>query len=135
MASLVAMILVAISCAASACTVKCDLHRLSPSCHEEAHDGQGHTMADMGATVSLPSAAQIAPPHAVTAPCGQHVCVERPAWITADSASAIQLNLLQQALAITLIEWPAVRSLPSRLSDPPPLRTSSLVSLHTVLRV
>ena len=109
---LVTMILIAVSCAASACSVRCDLHTASPSCHNAAH-GQDRMMAAMF------SGAHVAP-HAMTAPCEQHVCVERPALLRSDSAAATHLHFLQQAPIVTLIEWPAARSLPTRLSDPPP---------------
>ena len=111
------MILIAISCAGSACSVKCDLHSMSPPCHDVAHR-QGHTMAGMAPAVSLCSDARVALPHAMAAPCEQHLCVERPALVTSESATAVHLTYIQQALIVTLIEWPAARSQPKWLSAP-----------------
>lgn len=133
-ANLLATILMAVSCAASACSVKCDLHRVSPSCHAVAHR-QNHMMDSMGETLSASSGAHGAPTHAMTAPCEQHVCVERPALMTPASDTAVHLESIQQARIVALIDRPAANSSPDWPSDPPPLRKSTLVSLHIVLRV
>ncbi len=85
--------------------------------------------------MALSSRPQVALPQALSAPCEQHVCVEAPALVTSEAGAAVHLNLVQQALILALIDWPAPESLPNWLSDPPPFRNSSLVSLHTVLRV
>lgn len=134
MASLLVAILIAVSCAATACSIKCDLHSMLPACHDVGVRSN-HTMAGMEATMSLSSEAQAVLPLASAGHCEQHVCVERPAFVTSRSATADHLSLVQQALIITLIEWPDAKSLPNWLSDPPPLRHSTLVSLHTILRV
>ena len=134
MASLVAMILIAVSCAASACSVKCGLHNVMPSCHAGVHR-QGDTMPGMGAAVSLSTEAQVSLPHVMGVSCEKHVCLERDVLETSESATALHLSFIQQAIVVTLINWPAAKSLPKWLPDPPTFRENSLVSLHTVLRV
>ncbi len=134
LASLVAMILVAVSCAASACSVQCDLHGFPSSCHHAAQ-GASHKMAGMGATMSLSSGAQVDLSHAMTPCCEQCVCVQLPAQLKPEAASTLNLDFIQQASIVTWIDRPVAKSLPEWLSHRPPLRDRGLVSLHTILRV
>lgn len=92
-------------------------------------------MAGMGATAPLSSIAHVVAPQAMSGLCAQHLCVQRPMLSASDAATAVDWNPLQPAFLIAPVQWPAAESLPNWLSDPPPLRNSSLVSLHTVLRV
>ena len=97
-------------------------------------------MAGMGATAPLSSIAHVVAPQAMSGLCVQHLClqhpcVQRPMLSASDAATAVDWSPLQPAFLIAPVQWPAAESLPNWLSDPPPLRNSSLVSLHTVLRV
>ena len=135
LAIFMAMILVAVSCAGSACTLKCELRTSSPHCHRAA-DLQEHTMAGMGHQASPSSAPHLEFELGMGAPCKAHVCDER--FTSAASArmfSGTRPDFVQQLMVVNLLAWPTVKDLPNWLSDPPPLRESSLVSLHTVLRV
>ena len=146
MASLVAVILFAVSCAASACTVRCDLGRMSPSCHEriqnkqgiQAHErlqDHGHRMAGMRAAVSLPSGVRRALRSEIAAPCEQHVCADPSVPVASGLRTALHLDGVPQASVVHLLRWPAARSVPRWVFDPVPLRKRNHVSRHTVLRV
>lgn len=94
-----------------------------------------HMMSGMGHEVWSASIPVVAPRHEAVAPCERQVCVEPTALKVGEGPTADHLNLLQRAFVFTLVAWPVAERLPSWLSDPPPPRRNSLVSLHTVLRV
>jgi hypothetical protein len=67
----------------------------------------------------------------MTAICEQHVCIERPALMTAEATTAVQLNLIQQVLIVSLDGLPAAKTCPigcrkhwtaARTGEHPPVR-------------
>ena len=96
MAGMMAILLIAISCAAAACTARCGLPAMSPQCHRAMHS-QEHRMAAMEHRASLCSTSDAASPHGTNAPCHEHLCVERSTAAKAELPLAVDLNLMQQA--------------------------------------
>ena len=140
MASVVAVILFAVSCAASACTVRCDLGRVSPSCHERMQDHQrlqddGQRMSGMGAAVSLPIGVRLALRSDMAAPCEPHVCADLSVPVPSGLRTALHLDGVPQASVVLLLRWPAARGVSRWVFHPVPLRKCNLVSRGTVLRV
>lgn len=134
-ASLVMIILLVVSSAASACSIKCAVHRVTPACHTEAADemasmpGMHHEAVRIAADVEVASARE-------AGTCGRFLCVEQPALRTAETHPSIHMMAIKTALVVALIRWSQPKGLPtSDGSAVAPLRRSTPVSLYTLLRV
>ena len=128
-ASMAVVLCLLVSCLTFPCAVRCSM---AGRCHS-ASPMQMTAKADMGGVAIQPRPMLHQAPEA-TMPCEQQVCVETPAVNTDETHVAAQLSLLQQALVLTFIQWPASNSLPGWYRGSPIPRQTP-ISLHTVLRV
>lgn len=142
LASLMAVVLLSLSCAASACAVNCDAMGISHTC---SHTPRANAQADsshssMSGMQHCSMKMQRDSQETVhlklqTAACSHHVCAEQPVILTDETGAAahpIQLNQtatpLSSVITADLIET-------SRISETPPLRSPSLIALQSTLRI
>ena len=130
-----AVLLLSLSCAASACSVSCDLIGMSQThVSQTAHSmmaGMSHcSMAQHTAGLDKSGEATRASLNVVS--CTHHECGTQPIILNSKTDS---LTWLYDAATLTVIYMPADTGSQSRASETPPLRTSSLTSLQTILRV
>lgn len=131
-AGLMTVMLISVSCAATVCTLKCDLHQLPPGCHHGA-DGERRMMGGMGMEMKLCPMVHPAPPHELDGLCTRPGCVESPAQRPGEVDAGASWNSIEQA-RIPAAQPPPTGSLPDHSSDRP-LSRSDLASLQMILRV
>ena len=151
-AGLLAVLLLSLSPAASACEIQCDLAHGLPSCHGKAVAPQhqrSHTspaeMAGMtmAAVTREPTQHLGASEHDASfapAACQHRVCAEPAMLMKDEGAQSIQVTLNPQAIhLIATLLWSAATGTGVSARGAPTLSPSHLrstpVSLHTTLRV
>ena len=143
LASLLAVLLVSVSCVASACEVSCDLKTRVACCHSgsaaQTHSGRSDAqMATMKHCAMTASDRSTQPPNSATVEafqsCQHCVCSQQPALPNEVVAAAHPIVSQNAATSMLPFVSPAGSS-QVLTSAAPPRRTSSLVSLYTILRV
>lgn len=140
LASLLAVILLSMSSAASICEIKCDLAQTIPICHGNAVQqkpaGQMTDMPGMDHMAATESdnankaLVQIAPN------CHAHACAQQPAALIKQRAPVAHATLCTEPIILDSSRFapePVIAELSSR--GPPRFRLATPVSLHTTLRV
>jgi hypothetical protein len=145
LASLLAVLLVSVSCVASACEVSCDLKTRVACCHSgsaaQTHSGRSDTqMATMKHCAMTASDRSTQPPNSATVEafqsCQHHVCMcSRQPALPNEVVAAAHPIVSQNAATSMLPFVSSAGSSQILTSAAPPRRTSSLVSLFTILRV
>jgi len=132
LATLIAVLLLSVSCSASACEISCDLMARGSGCH---HAAGATTVAAMHHCdeMTKQGSGSIAP----VQPCMHAVCKTLPPAVASDRVGiaperlAAPLAILVSMLAVA----PPHGSLAAPMAGAPPLRAPLLVSLQTTLRV
>lgn len=142
LASVLTVILLSISSAASNCEIKCDLGSLAPSCHGSkaplraqhgsmpAMDVMTHDAAGESSVTETPTVV------AQAATCRTHDCFQQPSLFVEQKIAVAQSpSSLGSVIPVELqfVPEPAVTEFLGR--GPPPYRPSTPVSLRTTLRV
>jgi hypothetical protein len=134
-ATLIAVLMLSLSCAASACEMSCDLKVIGLGCH---HAG-----------LRVPAAQ----PHSEMRGCGMnstvvthifgvtqnslctHAVCEQP-QAASNEADVMHLVSVQQMVILSVLAFPTpLHSLALQPAETPPLRPPLLVSLQTIIRV
>lgn len=149
LATLIAVLLLAFSCVASACEASCNLKVLGPGCHHAGatasssnhllkHAGVGMSgMHDCGMNIADSSAKSPACSMVGESPCEHSVCEQPVQALASDKeASATMMATVQQAAILTVLPF----RIPEQVSQwqpskPPLFRAPLLVSLQTLIRV
>ena len=144
LATLTAILLLTISCAASVCSVSCGAMAVGGGCSHGSHSQAaasgmlpGHPMSGMShremagpndmadLTMVMPSSSS----------CAQHVCELAPTLLRSDSGGAQLLVAIQPAsLSAQAILAPEMES-QIEIAGTPPLRSHLVVALQTTLRI
>jgi hypothetical protein len=129
LASLVAVLLLSISCVANACETSCDLKAVGSGCHHAS--GTKAKMPGCGMNMS-PNSAQIHANHQ----CRQSVCEQQPQKVVTDQTVLHAQALVTLHAFITILFFPGsmldVRIEPANASMS---RVAFLIALQTTLRV
>lgn len=142
LASVLTVILLSISPAASNCEIECDLASLAPSCHGSkgairAQHGSMPAMAGMTHNAAAESSLAETPAVvAQAATCRTHDCFQQPSlFVEKTIAVAQSSSSLGSVIPVELlfVPEPSVTKFLGR--GPPPYRPSTPVSLRTTLRV
>lgn len=139
LATLIAALLLSVTCAASACEMSCELKISGPGCHNmttKAAEAQGKmdAMPHCGMKTSVKSSSF----HCANAgACSHSVCKQQPQLLEGDRQSAVlQALSFQHILIVSLLAYPTSPEIARvRLFESPPSRTPLLASLQTILRV
>ena len=151
-AGLLAVLLLSLSPAASACEIKCDLAHGMPSCHGKAvapglqrshtspAEMAGMKMADVSREPTQHLGASEHDASFAPAACHHRVCAQSPMLMEDEGAQSAQVTLNPQAVHLIVTSlWSASPGMCISARRAPPLFPSHVrstpVSLHTTLRV
>ena len=149
LAGLLAVVLLSLSAAAAACEARCDLASASAPCHGEA--GQSRPQQAQGKQVEMPGMSMVSmacqPARqasssdkarcTLAAPSAcRHVCAGQPVLLKASGVLFVQGLYSHPAFTVVAaLLWPVTPATRISGRGSPPFRTSTPVSLHTILRV
>lgn len=134
-ATVIAVLMLSLSCAASACEMSCDLKVLGPACHHGGlsvaaaapHSGMRGCGMNSAAMTHIFGVAQ-------KSRCTHSVC-EQPQAASME-ADVMPLASVQQMVILSVLAFPApVHSFGVESAETPPLRAPLLVCLQTIIRV
>ena len=131
--SFLAVLLLSLSCASSACELRCDLSGTGLICHE-SHSGsdQMPTMAGMKHTRGFSNGAvTLSAPYSC-----HHLCAPESVLLVQRTDAMVHAFLSDQVMPRDLTSLTAAAMGQAKpVRAPPPLQTASPVSLHTTLCV
>lgn len=140
LASVMTVILLSISSAASKCEIKCEFATAVQSCHGGGVQAQAHEqMAGMPgmAPKASPEQGKQTTALVATAPsCKAHACAQPPALFSEQKAVAAHVSLSTEAVfssPLLFVPEPAMAGFSSR--GPPNLQLATPITLHTTHQV
>jgi hypothetical protein len=148
LAILVAVVLLSISCVASACEISCGLRMCDPGCcdaagstYQSSHRYVAHPRAEMqdcgmkSAGASAARSLAVAGVHAT--PCAHATCGQEPAAMARNAGEvASRFPALQRAMLLTVLKFTEPdRSSRRQVYETPPTRALFLISLQSTIRV
>ncbi len=143
------ILLLSVSCVASACEASCDLKVLGAGCHHAGATASGgnhlleHAQAgmsrmhDCGMNVAESPAKSPACSMVDASPCEHSVCEQQPQALARDKkAGETGQSTIQLAAIIVALAFPMPEQVSRRQASKPPLfRAPLLISLQTLIRV
>lgn len=140
LASLLTVILLSISAAASNCEIRCDLSSMGPSCHSSGKASIQHQdmppMGGMEHQVSESGGTGTSVLVAIQPACPTHACVQQPVLFDEQKAALVYLSQSVTAVMCDVVQFapePTIAGLSVR--GPPIFRPATPITLRTTLRV
>jgi hypothetical protein len=134
-ATLMAFVLLSVTCVASACEMSCNLKMAGSGCE---HTASRHSLSSQSVHNMSPDNMAATPKadSVQSTSCDRAVCEHHPqALANEKNSSATQVLSLQQIFLLATFASPPLEQSVSRVSETPPLRSDLLVFLQTTLRV
>ena len=143
LATLTALLLLAISCVASACEATCDLQAVGRGCHHASPSASSETkpnqqmagISHCGMAVDNAASKVASGILQANTSCSHQVCAQSPTIMTHEDELAAQLVQSQSVIIpARTLPAPLITSI-FRTAETPPLRAPLLISLQTIIRV
>ena len=144
LATLTALLLLTISCVASACETTCAVKALGGGCHHSRAFDSKNSRQSESSMAGMPNcdmaardAASKVSPAVVLAngACSHQVCEQPPTALSNEDGVAAQLAAMQHIVILAQILFVPDTVSVFRTLEAPPLRVPMLVSLQSILRV